>query len=123
MRRSDWPATGLSFVCFFVINPINRVDLGIFCFINFPAALFYTTFHPPPPQTGTIVAVAEVDTEDEDGDAEYAVLLGGQFIGYFNPETSVGGGGASKNRNTVDFLIFLVFLLMGLAWGLFILLF
>ena len=43
--RSDW--TGLGFVCFVVINPrvlsANRVDFGLFCFINFPILL------PPPP--------------------------------------------------------------------------
>ena len=38
----------LNFVCFVVINPpvlsANRVDLGLFCFINFPFLL------PPPPE-------------------------------------------------------------------------
>ena len=41
--------TGLGFVCFVVINPralsANRVDLGFFCFSNFPILL-----PPPPPQ-------------------------------------------------------------------------
>ena len=40
-------ATGLDFVCFVVISPrvlsAKGVDLGFFCFINFP-------FHPPPPR-------------------------------------------------------------------------
>ena len=44
-------ATGLGFVCFVVISPCvlsaNRVDLGFFCFINFPILL-------PPPQNLSI---------------------------------------------------------------------
>ena len=43
-------ATGLGFVCVFVFNPCvlsaNRVDLGFFCFINFPILLLSLQPHP-----------------------------------------------------------------------------
>ena len=50
-------ATGLGFVCFVVINPrvlsANRVDLGFFCFINFPIYPYQyhpsSSHHPLPP--------------------------------------------------------------------------
>ena len=46
MGCSTVKATGLVFVCFVVLNPcvllVNRVDFGLFCFMNFPI------LHPPP---------------------------------------------------------------------------
>ena len=48
-------ATGLGFVCFVVINPCvlsaNRVDFGLFCFINFP-------IYPPPPGYKGCISIA-----------------------------------------------------------------
>ena len=50
-------ATGLGFVCFVVINPpvlsANRVDFGLFCFIDF------SFLHPPPPGAKGVCSIAD----------------------------------------------------------------
>ena len=67
-------ATGLGFVCFFVIHSrvlsANRVDFKLFCFINFPISLSLSLSPSPSPSPshfqGVIGAVTEMLTSASD---------------------------------------------------------